>query len=152
MAEAFGMEVLVAQRPGGTAQPGRVGLPELLGASDVISLHVPLVDNTRHLIGAAEFALMKPGAVLINAARGGIVDEHALLEALTGGRLGGAGVDVLETEPPVGGEVLLTAELPNLIVTPHVAWAARESRQRVLDQVAENIEAFKRGERYNRVE
>lgn len=152
MAEAFGMEVLVAQRPGATTQPGRVEFPELLRASDVVSLHVPLVEQTRHLIGASEFVLMKPDAVLINAARGGIVDEHALLAALTAGELGGAGVDVLETEPPVNGNPLLKADLPNLIVTPHVAWVARESRQRVLDQVADNIEAFKRGERLNRIE
>ena len=151
VAKAFGMEVLIAQRPGGAVQLGRVGLHELLRVSDVISLHVPLADNTRNLIGAAELALMKPDAILINVARGGIVDERALLGALTKGALGGAGVDVLETEPPVQGNALLSADLPHLIVTPHVAWAARESRQRVLDQVAENIEAFLRGAPQNLV-
>lgn len=151
VAKAFGMEVAVAQRPGGAKQPGRVDLDVLLRVADVVSLHLPLADNTRHLIDASALALMKRDALLINTARGGIVDEQALLAALTNGALGGAGVDVLETEPPVGGNALLSADLPNLIVTPHVAWAARESRQRVLDQVAENILAFMRGEATNRV-
>jgi glycerate dehydrogenase len=149
--EAFGMDVLVAQRPGGAPREGRVPLDELLQRSDVVSLHVPLADNTRHLIGEREFGLMKPDALLINTARGGIVDEQALAMALREGRIGGAGVDVLAAEPPRDGNVLLDPGLPNLIVTPHVAWASRASRQRLLDEVAANIRAFAGGSTRNRV-
>jgi glycerate dehydrogenase len=152
VAEALGMEVIVSQRPGGAPKPGRVELDELLTRADVVSLHVPLADNTRHLIDAERLALMKPDAVLINTARGGIVDEPALAAALQAGRLGGAGFDVLAVEPPREANVLLQLDLPNLIVTPHVAWASRESRQRLIDQVAENIRAFVAGERRNRVD
>ena len=151
IAAAFDMQVLIAQRPGAEPAPGRVPLDDLLRRADVISLHVPLADNTRHLIGARELGLMRRDAVLINAARGGIVDEAALLEALTEGRIGGAGIDVLATEPPPANHPLLLADLPNLVVTPHTAWAAREARQRMLDQVAANIAAYARGESRNRL-
>ncbi len=151
LARAFGMEVLVAQRPGGAPADGRVPLDDLLSRSDVISLHVPLAENTRHLIGARELRLMKPDALLINTARGGIVDEQALVDALRGGRLGGAGVDVLSVEPPRDGNVLLDKEVPNLIVTPHVAWATQSSRQRLLDEVAANIVAFADNQARNRI-
>ena len=151
VAEAFGMSVLVAQRPGAPPQEGRLPLDELLARSDVVTLHVPLADNTRGLIGERELALMRPDALLIDTARGGIVDEAALIAALRAGRLGGAGVDVLAVEPPRGGSPLLEAAPPNLIVTPHVAWASRESRQRLLDGVARNIEAFCAGRERNRV-
>jgi glycerate dehydrogenase len=117
----------------------------------VLSLHSPLTEQTRNLIGAAELALMKPDALLLNTARGGIVDEAALAAALRAGRLGGAGIDVLATEPPGAESPLLQPGIPNLIVTPHVAWASRESRQRLVNEVAENIRAFLRGERRNRV-
>jgi glycerate dehydrogenase len=151
VAEAFGMTVLVARRPGGAPVPGRVGLEELLARADVVSLHVPLADNTRGLIGTRELALMKRDALLINTARGGIVDEGALVAALRAGRLGGAGVDVLAVEPPRADSPLLDDQPANLIVTPHVAWASRESRQRLLDEVAENIRAFAAGRERNRV-
>ncbi len=144
-AEAFGMKVLVAQRPGGPAAPGRLPLHELLPLVDVLSLHCPLTPETCGLIGAREFALMKPDALLINTARGGIVDEAALADVLRKGRLGGAGVDVLSVEPPRDDNPLLAPDIPNLIVTPHTAWASREARQRVVDQVAENIRAFLSG-------
>jgi glycerate dehydrogenase len=94
---------------------------------------------------------MKKDAVLINAARGGLVDEAALIEALLQEKLGGAAVDVIEVEPPPDNYPLLEVSLPNLIVTPHVAWASRESRQRLLDEIALNIEAFKAGQIRNRV-
>ena len=149
LAEAFGMQVMLAQRPGGPAQPGRVPLDELLASADVVTLHCPLTDTTRNLIGARELSLMKPSALLINAARGGIVDEVALLDALQRGMIGGAGIDVLSVEPPAPGNPLVTADLPNLIVTPHVAWASREARQRLLDQVADNILAFDAGHPQN---
>jgi glycerate dehydrogenase len=151
LAEAFGMEVRVAQRPGGPVQAGRVPLAELLPAVDVLTLHCPLTAATHHLIGAAELAAMRDDAVLINTARGGIVDEAALAAALRAGTLGGAGFDVLTVEPPRAGNPLLAPDLPNLIVTPHVAWAARESRQRLIDQVAENIRRFRAGDPRNRV-
>jgi len=141
-ATAFDMEVLVAQRPGGPPRPGRVALDDLLRRVDVLTLHCPLTPETHGLIGARELALMKPDAVLINAARGGIVDEQALAEALRAGRLGGAGMDVLSKEPPVHGNPLLADDIPNLIVTPHVAWASRESRQRLIAQMAANVRAF----------
>lgn len=145
VAEAFGMKVLVANRPGRPAEPGRVPLPELLPQVDVLSLHTPLTPETRGLIGARELALMKPDALLINTARGGIVDEAALADALRQGRLGGAGIDVLSVEPPTDANPLLAPDIPNLIVTPHTAWASREARQRAVDQVAENIRAFLAG-------
>jgi glycerate dehydrogenase len=151
IAEAFGMEVLIARRPGGPKQKGRLPLEELLPRVDVLSLHCPLSDNTRNLIGERELSLMKPDALLINTARGGIVDEQALAEALRRGKLGGAGVDTLAKEPPDGGNPLLQPDIPNLILTPHSAWASRESRQRLLDGVAANIRAFQGGELRNRV-
>ena len=151
-AEAFGMTVRIANRPGGERQPGRVDLAELLPQADVLSLHCPLTPATRGLIGAGQLALMKPDAVLINTARGALIDAAALADALRGGRLGGAGIDVLEQEPPADGNPLLEPGIPNLIVTPHVAWAARESRQRCLDELAANVTAFLAGERRNRVD
>jgi glycerate dehydrogenase len=152
VAEAFGMTVLVANRPGGTPQPGRLDLPGLLPRVDVLTLHCPLTPATRGLIGRDELARMKPDAVIVNTARGALVDAAALAEALREGRLGGAGIDVLEQEPPVDGNPLLDPSLPNLIVTPHTAWAARESRQRCLDELAANVASFLRGERRNRVD
>ena len=146
LARAFGMQVLVSARPGSDAAPeGRVALDEMLPQIDVLSLHCPLTPQTAGLMDAARIARMKPGSFLINCARGGIVDEQALADALRSGHLGGAGVDVLTEEPPRNGHVLLDPSIPNLIVTPHVAWAARESRGRVMDQLAENIAAFLAG-------
>lgn len=147
LGEAFGMRVAVAERPGRQdTREGRVALDELLPQADVLSLHCPLTEQTRNLLGAQQIARMKPDALLINTARGGLVDETALADALRGGRLGGAGFDVLTEEPPRHGNVLLDPEIPNLIVTPHTAWASREARQRICDQVAENIRAWRDGE------
>jgi glycerate dehydrogenase len=153
LAEAFGMQVLIAARPGEApdTRPGRVPLEALLERADVISLHCPLTEQTRGLIGAAELARMKPDALLINTARGGLVDEQALADALRARRLGGAGFDVLSVEPPGQGNPLLQADIPNLILTPHMAWASRGSRQRLLDQVADNIVAFLEGRPQNKV-
>lgn len=149
--EAFGMRVQISQRPGAPARPGRISLDDLLGEADVLSLHTPLADNTRNLIGARELALMKPDAILINTARGGIVDESSLAQALRKGHLGGAGVDVLAVEPPREGSPLLEPDIPNLIVTPHIAWASRQARQRLLDEVTANVRAFLEGKPRNRV-
>lgn len=149
VAPAFGMNVLVAQRPGGEAREGRLPLDELLPQVDVLSLHCPLTEATRDLIGRRELQAMKNDALLINTARGGIVNERDLVEALRANEIGAAGFDVLTREPPVDGNVLLDADLPNLIVTPHIAWASRESRQRVVDIVAGNIEAYLAGSPVN---
>ena len=150
-AAAFGMQVEVANRPGGLQQDGRVDLDELLPRVDVLSLHCPLTDATRGLIGAARLARMKPDAILINTARGALIDTAALAAALKAGRLGGAAIDVLEREPPPPGHALLDPTVPNLILTPHVAWAAREARQRCLDELAQNVRAFNEGSQRNRV-
>ena len=139
VAAVFGMDVLIAKRNADDKRPGRMPLGDLLKNVDVLSLHCPLNEDTRGLIGKDELALMKHDAVLINAARGGLVDEVALLEALDNKKLGGAGIDVIEQEPPASDYPLLQANLPNLIVTPHIAWASVESRQRLIDAVAQNI-------------
>jgi glycerate dehydrogenase len=149
--EGFGMNILVSERPGGAAQPGRVPLTALLAQSDVVTLHCPLTEQTKGLIGQQELALMKQDALLINTARGGIVDERALAEALREGVIGGAGCDVLSVEPPVDGNPLLSHDIPNLIVTPHVAWGSRAARQRIIDEVVLNIQAFLRGEPRNQI-
>ncbi len=149
IAEAFGMKVLAYDV---MPQPGRVDLETLLRQSDIISLHVPLTPQTHNMIGAKELHMMKPGAILINTGRGGLVDEHALAEALKLGVIGGAGVDVLTAEPPKDGNVLLDLKLPNLIVTPHVAWASQEAMQILADQLIDNVEAFVAGTPRNLVE
>ncbi|MGE5027412.1 MAG: D-2-hydroxyacid dehydrogenase [Betaproteobacteria bacterium] len=152
MAQAFGMTALFAEHKGATAiRPGFAPFDRVLAESDVITLHVPLTEATRNLIGADEFRRMKPSALLINAARGGVVDEVALAEALHARRIAGAGLDVLSVDPLRAGNPLLDTDLPNLIVTPHIAWASREAMQILADQLIENIEAFVRGEPQNLV-
>jgi glycerate dehydrogenase len=152
IAAAFGMQVEIARRPGGAPADGRRDLDDLLPELDVLSLHCPLTEATRGLVSRARLARMKPDAVLINTARGALVDTAALAEALQAGRLGGAGIDVLESEPPPAGHPLLDPSIPNLILTPHVAWAAREARQRCLDELALNVQSFLAGGRRNRVD
>jgi glycerate dehydrogenase len=141
---AVGMRVLVAERRGAaTVREGRTPFAEVLRESDVLTLHVPLKPETRGLVGRAEFAAMRPDSLLINCARGGVVDEGALAEALRSGVIAGAGVDVLTREQPTGDDnPLLSPDLPNLILTPHVAWASREAMQTLADQLIDNIEAF----------
>lgn len=152
LALAFGMKVLIAEHKDAAAvRPGYTAFDTVLQESDVITLHLPLSEQTRHLIGAAEFARMKPHALLINTARGGLVDEAALLDALRSGRIAGAGFDVLGKEPPREGNSLLDLNLPNFILTPHIAWSGREAMQTLADQLIDNIEAFMRGEPQNRV-
>ena len=147
--EAFGMRILIAQRPGGPAAAGRIPLDDLIASADVISLHCPLTEATRGLIDADALARMKPEALLINTARGAIVDARALVSALRRGDIGGAGIDVLDPEPPAADHPLLATDLPNLIVTPHVAWASREARQRLADQLAETIVGYRAGRPIN---
>ena len=148
---AFGMRVLLAEQRGARLRPGRVSFEQVLAEADVLSLHLPLTPVTRNLIGANELACMKPSAILINSARGGVVDELALVEALRAGLIAGAAVDVLTTEPPPADHPLLSATIPNLLVTPHIAWASRQAQQRMADEVVENIAAFLRGELRNRI-
>ncbi|MFM4702083.1 D-2-hydroxyacid dehydrogenase [Aeromonas bivalvium] len=152
-ARGIGMEVRYAQsQVGGAVEDDRLPLDALLQSSDVVSLHCPLTPYTRHLIGPRELALMKPGALLINVGRGGLVDEQALLEALANGRLGGAGFDVASIEPPPPDHPLMQAlQYPNFILTPHVAWASEESMQRLADQLIDNINAFAAGRRQHRL-
>lgn len=152
IAVAFGMQVLVAEHKGvSNIRAGYTAFDTVLQDSDVISLHLPLNAQNRHLIGAPEFDQMKPGALLINTARGGLVDETALLEALQTGRIGGAGFDVLEKEPPTAGHPLLDIALPNFILTSHIAWSGREAMQILADQLIANIEAYAAGTPQNRV-
>lgn len=151
-AQAFGMRVVFAEHKHAPAvREGYVSFEDAVQAADVLSLHCPLNAQTENMIGENELQQMKPGAVLINCGRGGLVDENALLAALKYGQIGGAGVDVLTEEPPRGGNPLLKARLPNLIVTPHTAWASREALDRLFDILLENINAFVKGEAQNRV-
>lgn len=152
LACAFGMRVVVARRNADDKRSDRVPLATLLADSDVISLHCPLTAETRHMIDAEALAAMKNDAILINTARGALVDSDALATALAAGSIGGAAIDVLSQEPPTDGNALLEQQLDNLIVTPHIAWAAREARQRAVDQTAENFMAFLAGEQRNRIE
>ena len=152
IAHAFGMHVMIAEHKGKTAREGRVAFETALRESDVISLHCPLTPQTEKLIDGDALALMKPEAILINTSRGAVVDEAALADALRKGRIGGAGIDVLSEEPPVNDNPLLDAGIPNLIVTPHIAWAAKEARQRAIEQMAACIRSFRRGEHLNRVD
>ncbi len=155
LAEAFGMTVLRAERKGAVnCRAGYVPFAEALAAADVVSLHCPLTPETQGLIGEAELRAMKPSALLINTARGGLVDEAALAQALREGWIAGAGFDVLSKEPPADGHPLLAPELlalPNFLLTPHVAWASRPAMQALAEQLIDNIEAFVRGEPRNRV-
>lgn len=151
VAETFGMRVLTANRRGAEPHEGRLRLEALLPVADILSLHCPLNDATRGLIGPRELALMQPTALLINTARGGLVDGPALAAALKSGRLAGAGLDVLAQEPPSEDDPLLDPGVPNLLITPHIAWAAREARQRCIDEMAANIRDFRAGGRRGRV-
>ena len=151
-ARAFGMKVIISARPGaGTVDKGRVSFDELLQCSDVISLHCPLTDTTVGLFGEAEFEKMKSGAILINTARGGLVDSAALVSALGNGNIAAAALDVLPQEPPVDGDPLLDYDGPNLLITPHIAWASNEARQAAVDQLTACVDAFLAGEKLNRV-
>jgi glycerate dehydrogenase len=152
IARTFGMQVEIANRPGGAPTAGRRDLDEMLPELDVLSLHCPLTNATRGLVSRERLARMKADAVLINTARGALIDTQALADALKAGRLGGAGIDVLEREPPPPDHPLLDPSIPNLILTPHVAWAAREARQRCLDELALNVQSFLSGGRRNRVD
>ncbi len=143
LAKAFGMKILISQRAGSTnTDTGRLTLKELLPQVDVLSIHCPLTPETKNLISTKEFSLMKPTAFIINTARGAVIDNQALAMALRNGEIAGAGLDVLDQEPPAADHPLLANDIPNLIITPHTAWAAVEARQRVIDKVAQNLSHF----------
>ncbi|MEM6512786.1 MAG: D-2-hydroxyacid dehydrogenase [Pseudomonadota bacterium] len=150
--EAFGMRIIVAARPGSEAvADGRVSMDTLLAGADIVSLHCPLNDATRDLIGAHELQRMKPTAILVNTARGGLVDSQALADALEAGEIAAAAIDVLPNEPPRDGDPLLDYRGDNLVITPHIAWGTTESRQNAIAQLADNARAFLDGAPKNRV-
>ena len=152
IARGFGMKVLFADHeppkaPGVEFTP----LEQVLQTSDVISLHLPLTAGTRHMIGLAQLRTMKRSALLINTARGGLVDEQALIQALDEGLIAGAGFDVLTVEPPREGNPLLNVRRSNFILTPHVAWASDGAMQFLADQLIDNIDAWAEGKPQNLV-
>ncbi len=143
-AECLGMRVQIAERPGAeTVRPGRVAFEKAIAETDVATIHCPLTQATHDLFNARVFGRMKPDAFVINTARGGIVNEADLADALRRGTIAGAGMDVLTEEPPKNGNPLLAADIPNLIMTPHSAWGSRTARQRIVSQTCENITAWK---------
>lgn len=152
-ARQFGMHIMIARRRGkaGHAGDGRHDFEEVLASVDVLTLHCPLTEDTQHLINADTLSLMRPGSILINTARGGLVDSAALATALANGTPGAAAIDVLSQEPPVKGDPLLDYRGKNLIITPHVAWATHTARQTAIDELAANYKAFTEGQLRNRV-
>lgn len=152
IATALGMNVIISNRPGSNhTMTERHTLSETLELSDILSLHCPLTNNNQHLINAHTLAQMKPTAWLINTARGGLIDEHALAHALRNKQLGAAALDCLSIEPPPADHPLLAPDIPNLLITPHCAWASQPARQMLVNEIGENIRAFKRGEIRNPV-
>ena len=148
---AFGMKILATPHSPRPAEEGVefVDTNELFARADYLSLHCPLTDETRHLVNAQTLALMKPTAYIINTARGGVIEEDALCDALNSGRLAGAGIDVLDIEPMRPGHPYLTAK--NCYITPHVAWGTLDARSRLITMVAENLKAFEDGKPINKV-
>jgi len=153
IAAAFGMQVLISQRPGSPnhSNTDRIPFAELLKQADIVSLHCPLTAQNTNLIDRHCLQIMKPSALLINCGLGGLIHEADLAEALQAGAIAGAGLDVLSQEPPPKDHILLQQGIPNLILTPHSAWASREARQRLVDIMAANIQSFYRGELLNKV-
>ena len=151
LAKAFGMQIMVGALPNRPQHEGRVQLDELLSQADYVSLHCPLTAETKDLIDAKAFDRMKSSAFLINCARGGIVNEQALADALIHKKIAGAATDVLTVEPPKQGNVLLNIDIPNLIITPHSAWGSVDARQRIVQQLMENVKAFQNGQSIRQV-
>lgn len=152
LAGAFGMELLVSERPGlSTIRPGRLAFEQVLSESDVLSLNCPLTAETAELINARTLKQMKPDAILVNTARGGLVHEQALVEALQNNTIAGAAVDVASREPLPANHPFMTPGI-NLIVTPHCAWGSQTARQNTIAQTADNIRAWRLGARGRRVD
>ena len=151
-AQAFKMNVVFAEHKNAqSVRDGYISFEEAIRSADVVSLNCPLTPQTANMIGEAELQQMKPGAILINCGRGGLVDEAALVAALKYGQIGGAGFDVLTQEPPRDGNPLLKTRLPNLIVTPHIAWASQEAANRLFEILLDNINRFVAGNPQNLV-
>ncbi len=151
LARAMGMNILVGERRGRSPRPSRLAFKDLVRSADVLTLHCPLTPETRHMIDADVLRDMKKRAILVNTARGGIVDEAALADALRSGEIAGAGVDTLSQEPPPPDHPLLADDIPNLVLTPHNAWASVTARQALVDQLVTVIRAFERGTPMNRL-
>ena len=152
LAEAFGMKILWTERKGAAAtRESYTPFMEALARADFVSLHCPYTPGTPPLIGEPELRAMKKSAYLVNTARGRLVDEPTLVWALMEGWIAGAALDVLSTEPPGEGNVLLDQRIANLLITPHVAWASSEAKQALADELIDCVEAFVRGERLNRL-
>jgi len=151
VARAFGANVIISERKGQTPREGRVSFNDALTAADIISVHCPLTDETRNQIAAAELSMMKPSAIIINTARGGIINEADLADALANNIIAGAGVDVLSKEPAEQENPLALYKGENLLLTPHIAWASQESIVRLVNEIALNIQAFNQGEVRNRL-
>jgi glycerate dehydrogenase len=151
LARALGMNVLIAERKGARPRPGRFEFEQIIRSSDVLSIHCPLTRETQNLVAREQLQSMKPDALLINTARGGIVNETDLADCLREGIIAGAGIDTLSEEPPPPGHPLLAADIPNLIVTPHNAWSSRTARQAAIESLAELIQKYKAGEPVNQV-
>ena len=149
IAQCFAMKVLIAKRDETDVRSGRTDLTTLLAESDVLSLHCPLTEQNYHMISEKELSLMKPDVIIINAARGGLIDEQALLHSLEYNQIGGAALDVLEQEPPSVNNALINYQADNLIITPHIAWASRQSRQKLVNEIAKNIQAYLQGQPRN---
>ena len=145
LAEAFGMKILIGQTPNRPQRDNAIALTELLPQVDILTLHCPLTEDTKNLLTEKELRSMKKDALLINTARGGIINEQDLANVLKSGHLGGAATDVLTVEPPKDGNPLLDPAIPRLIITPHCAWATKEAQQRIVEQVTENAKAFLAG-------
>ena len=151
VARAFGANVIISERKGHAPREGRVSFNDALTTADIISVHYPLTDETRNQIAAAELSMMKPSAIIINTARGGIINEADLADALANNVIAGAGVDVLSKEPAEQSNPLAQYKGANLLLTPHIAWASQESIVRLVNEIALNIQAFNQGEMRNRL-
>ena len=151
IAQALGMNVEIAARPGHPSSEQRRPLEELLPLTDVLSFHCPLTPETENLLNRTNIFKLKKGAFVINCARGGIVNEEALVEVLNEGHLGGAGIDVLSVEPPPPSHPFWGVKHPNFIVTPHMAWGSQTSRQKLVEETATNITSFLSGSHRNQV-
>lgn len=149
LAKAFNMNVVIAERPDSdTLRPGRVAFSDALTQADVLSLHCPLLPSTQHLFNKQRFEQLKPGVIMINTARGGLIEPEALIDALSSGRVAAAGIDVLCQEPPPANDLLLQSGLKNLLITPHIGWASDAARNRMVKKIALNLADFIASKQY----